>query len=166
MNITFSLITDLAPNCFSYDTWLGRLQLLACLISLDCSLSFLFSSLSLRPFLPSDLSSTVIFPKSSFIFPLLSSARCQASNHGNWSSWGPWGPCSRTCGGGVQFAQRLCNNPPPRNNGRYCTGKRAIYRSCNVTPCPATSECDSLRMHESLVSVYNISAQLLISNLF
>uniref|UniRef100_A0A8C2X4U9 ADAM metallopeptidase with thrombospondin type 1 motif 5 n=1 Tax=Cyclopterus lumpus TaxID=8103 RepID=A0A8C2X4U9_CYCLU len=63
-----------------------------------------------------------------------------ASNHGSWSSWGPWGACSRTCGGGVQFAQRLCNNPPPRNNGRYCTGKRAIYRSCNVPPCPASSK--------------------------
>ncbi|XP_068165837.1 A disintegrin and metalloproteinase with thrombospondin motifs 5 [Antennarius striatus] len=63
-----------------------------------------------------------------------------ASNHGSWSSWGPWGACSRTCGGGVQFAQRLCNNPPPRNNGRYCTGKRAIYRSCNVAPCPPSSK--------------------------
>ncbi|KAM6893819.1 A disintegrin and metalloproteinase with thrombospondin motifs 5 [Xenentodon cancila] len=63
-----------------------------------------------------------------------------ASNHGSWSSWGPWGPCSRTCGGGVQFAHRLCNNPPPRNNGRYCTGKRAIYRSCSVTPCPPSNK--------------------------
>ncbi|XP_037618002.1 A disintegrin and metalloproteinase with thrombospondin motifs 5 [Sebastes umbrosus] len=63
-----------------------------------------------------------------------------ASNHGSWSSWGPWGSCSRTCGGGVQFAQRLCNNPPPRNNGRYCTGKRAIYRSCSVTTCPASNK--------------------------
>ncbi|XP_034031127.1 A disintegrin and metalloproteinase with thrombospondin motifs 5 [Thalassophryne amazonica] len=63
-----------------------------------------------------------------------------ASNNGNWGSWGSWGACSRTCGGGVQFAQRLCNNPPPRNNGRYCTGKRAIYRSCNVTPCPPSNK--------------------------
>uniref|UniRef100_A0A3Q3W4B7 Peptidase M12B domain-containing protein n=1 Tax=Mola mola TaxID=94237 RepID=A0A3Q3W4B7_MOLML len=63
-----------------------------------------------------------------------------ASNHGSWSSWGQWGSCSRTCGGGVQLAQRLCNNPPPRNNGRYCTGKRAIYRSCNVTPCPLSNK--------------------------
>ncbi|XP_029612118.1 A disintegrin and metalloproteinase with thrombospondin motifs 5-like [Salmo trutta] len=63
-----------------------------------------------------------------------------ASNHGSWSSWGPWGACSRTCGGGVQFAQRLCNNPPPRNNGRYCTGKRAIYRSCSANPCPSPSK--------------------------
>ncbi|XP_070969745.1 A disintegrin and metalloproteinase with thrombospondin motifs 5-like [Oncorhynchus clarkii lewisi] len=63
-----------------------------------------------------------------------------ASNHGSWSSWGPWGACSRTCGGGVQFAQRQCNNPPPRNNGRYCTGKRAIYRSCSATLCPSPSK--------------------------
>nr|XP_043905833.1 A disintegrin and metalloproteinase with thrombospondin motifs 5 [Solea senegalensis] len=62
------------------------------------------------------------------------------SNHGSWSSWGPWGSCSRTCGGGVQFAQRLCNNPPPRNNGRYCTGKRAIYRSCGGAPCPPSNK--------------------------
>ncbi|XP_019323341.2 A disintegrin and metalloproteinase with thrombospondin motifs 5 [Panthera pardus] len=58
------------------------------------------------------------------------------SSHGNWGSWGPWGQCSRSCGGGVQFAYRHCNNPAPRNSGRYCTGKRAIYRSCSVTPCP------------------------------
>ncbi|KAM9319468.1 A disintegrin and metalloproteinase with thrombospondin motifs 5 [Gastrophryne carolinensis] len=58
------------------------------------------------------------------------------SSHGNWGSWGPWGQCSRTCGGGVQFAYRHCNDPAPRNSGRYCTGKRAINRSCNVNPCP------------------------------
>ncbi|XP_069053867.1 A disintegrin and metalloproteinase with thrombospondin motifs 5 [Lepisosteus oculatus] len=63
-----------------------------------------------------------------------------ASNHGGWSSWGPWGQCSQTCGGGVQFAHRQCNNPSPRNNGRYCTGKRAVYRSCNVSPCPPSSK--------------------------
>ncbi|XP_032631872.1 A disintegrin and metalloproteinase with thrombospondin motifs 5 [Chelonoidis abingdonii] len=63
-----------------------------------------------------------------------------ASSHGNWGSWGPWGHCSRTCGGGVQFAYRHCNNPAPRNNGRYCTGKRAIYRSCNVASCPANAK--------------------------
>ncbi|KAJ8338611.1 hypothetical protein SKAU_G00353970 [Synaphobranchus kaupii] len=63
-----------------------------------------------------------------------------ASLHGSWSSWGSWGSCSRSCGGGVQFARRLCNNPPPSNNGRYCTGKRSIYRSCNTTPCPTSGK--------------------------
>ncbi|NXC04244.1 ATS5 metalloproteinase, partial [Orthonyx spaldingii] len=72
-----------------------------------------------------------------------------ASSHGNWGSWGPWGQCSRTCGGGVQFAYRHCNNPAPRNNGRYCTGKRAIYRSCNVTPCPANAKSFRLEQCEA-----------------
>ncbi|XP_032888275.1 A disintegrin and metalloproteinase with thrombospondin motifs 5 [Amblyraja radiata] len=63
-----------------------------------------------------------------------------ASANGNWGSWGTWGPCSRTCGGGVQFARRHCNNPAPRNNGKYCVGKRAVHRSCNVTPCPLTGK--------------------------
>lgn len=90
---------------------------------------------------PANSSSHLSSPLSSL---LRLSSLSQASNHGSWSSWGPWGACSRTCGGGVQFAQRLCNNPPPRNNGRYCTGKRAIYRSCSVTQCPPSSECDSL----------------------
>lgn len=59
----------------------------------------------------------------------------------------------------MQFAQRLCNNPPPRNNGRYCTGKRAIYRSCNVTPCPPSSECDGL-------CTYTIKTFLFTFNIF
>ncbi|KAG9486175.1 hypothetical protein GDO78_008977 [Eleutherodactylus coqui] len=62
------------------------------------------------------------------------------SSHGNWGSWGPWGQCSRTCGGGVQFAYRHCNDPAPRNSGRYCTGKRAINRSCNVNSCPSNAK--------------------------
>ncbi|XP_063304304.1 A disintegrin and metalloproteinase with thrombospondin motifs 5 [Pelobates fuscus] len=62
------------------------------------------------------------------------------SSHGNWGSWGPWGQCSRTCGGGVQFAYRHCNNPAPKNSGKYCIGKRAIHRSCNVTPCPSNAK--------------------------
>ncbi|XP_041114857.1 A disintegrin and metalloproteinase with thrombospondin motifs 5 [Polyodon spathula] len=72
-----------------------------------------------------------------------------ASNHGSWSSWGSWGQCSRTCGGGVQFARRQCNNPAPRNNGRFCTGKRAIYRSCNEGPCPANSKSFRLEQCEA-----------------
>ncbi|MBN3320005.1 ATS5 metalloproteinase, partial [Atractosteus spatula] len=80
--------------------------------------------------------------------PLLIDCACvdvEASNHGGWSSWGPWGQCSQTCGGGVQFAHRQCNNPSPRNNGRYCTGKRAVYRSCNgrggAEGAPSLSHC-------------------------
>ncbi|CAM2096982.1 unnamed protein product [Caretta caretta] len=56
--------------------------------------------------------------------------------HGGWGSWGPWGDCSRTCGGGVQYSLRECDNPVPKNGGKYCEGKRVQYRSCNIEDCP------------------------------
>lgn len=56
--------------------------------------------------------------------------------HGSWGSWGSWGDCSRTCGGGVQYTIRECDNPVPKNGGKYCEGKRVRYRSCNVEDCP------------------------------
>uniref|UniRef100_A0A8D0HKS9 A disintegrin and metalloproteinase with thrombospondin motifs 1 n=1 Tax=Sphenodon punctatus TaxID=8508 RepID=A0A8D0HKS9_SPHPU len=55
--------------------------------------------------------------------------------HGGWGSWGPWGDCSRTCGGGVQYSFRECENPVPKNGGKYCEGKRVQYRSCNIEDC-------------------------------
>lgn len=43
--------------------------------------------------------------------------------------------CSRTCGGGIQTRQRLCNSPSPSNGGRYCQGVRVEFKSCNTKPC-------------------------------
>ncbi|KAM8927367.1 A disintegrin and metalloproteinase with thrombospondin motifs 8 [Pelodytes ibericus] len=54
---------------------------------------------------------------------------------GNWGSWGSWGECSRTCGGGVRFSYRDCNDPEPQNGGKYCQGQRAMYESCNIQKC-------------------------------
>lgn len=59
--------------------------------------------------------------------------------HGSWGPWGPWGDCSRTCGGGVQYTVRECDNPVPKNGGKYCEGKRVRYRSCNIDDCPETN---------------------------
>ncbi|XP_044137668.1 A disintegrin and metalloproteinase with thrombospondin motifs 8 [Bufo gargarizans] len=55
---------------------------------------------------------------------------------GNWGSWSPWGACSRSCGGGVRFSYRECNDPQPQNGGKYCQGLRAKYESCNTQECP------------------------------
>lgn len=30
---------------------------------------------------------------------------------GNWGSWSEYGQCSQTCGGGLQFRTRECDNP-------------------------------------------------------
>lgn len=55
---------------------------------------------------------------------------------GNWGSWSPWGTCSRSCGGGVRFSYRECNDPQPQNGGKYCQGLRAKYESCSTQDCP------------------------------
>ncbi|XP_072353423.1 A disintegrin and metalloproteinase with thrombospondin motifs 12-like [Scyliorhinus torazame] len=55
--------------------------------------------------------------------------------NGGWDTWSSWSHCTRTCGAGVQAAERHCSNPVPRFEGMYCTGKRKRYRICNVKPC-------------------------------
>ncbi|KAI8789362.1 A disintegrin and metalloproteinase with thrombospondin motifs 7 isoform X1, partial [Biomphalaria glabrata] len=55
---------------------------------------------------------------------------------GQWGEWAEWTQCSRTCGAGVSFSERLCNHPPPSNGGKYCTGERKRYRICNTDNCP------------------------------
>ncbi|ALC46009.1 CG14869 [Drosophila busckii] len=57
--------------------------------------------------------------------------------HGGWGVWTAFTPCSLTCGGGVQESRRECDNPQPRNGGKYCVGSRKKYRSCNTHSCPA-----------------------------
>ncbi|NXO04854.1 ATS7 metalloproteinase, partial [Rhinopomastus cyanomelas] len=55
---------------------------------------------------------------------------------GGWSSWGSWASCSRSCGAGVQSAERQCSCPAPKYGGRYCLGERKRFRICNARPCP------------------------------
>ncbi|XP_054626711.1 A disintegrin and metalloproteinase with thrombospondin motifs 7 isoform X3 [Dunckerocampus dactyliophorus] len=57
------------------------------------------------------------------------------SVNGAWGSWTEWTACSRSCGAGVQSAQRDCDDPVPKNRGKYCLGERQRYRICNTTPC-------------------------------
>ncbi|XP_066491482.1 A disintegrin and metalloproteinase with thrombospondin motifs 7 isoform X2 [Tiliqua scincoides] len=59
------------------------------------------------------------------------------SINGGWAAWSSWAACSRTCGAGVQSAERQCNSPTPKYGGRYCLGERKRYRVCNMKPCPA-----------------------------
>ncbi|KAM7405853.1 hypothetical protein PAMP_000273 [Pampus punctatissimus] len=56
--------------------------------------------------------------------------------NGGWASWSEWSACSRSCGAGVQSAQRDCDNPVPKYRGKYCLGERLRYKICNITPCP------------------------------
>ncbi|XP_077445946.1 A disintegrin and metalloproteinase with thrombospondin motifs 7 isoform X2 [Stigmatopora argus] len=70
------------------------------------------------------------------------SGQCITAGHypervnGGWGTWSEWSACSRSCGAGIESAQRDCDNPVPRNRGKYCLGERRRYRICNTTPCP------------------------------
>uniref|UniRef100_H3AVP0 Peptidase M12B domain-containing protein n=1 Tax=Latimeria chalumnae TaxID=7897 RepID=H3AVP0_LATCH len=55
--------------------------------------------------------------------------------NGGWGDWSSWSHCTRTCGAGVQSAERQCNKPKPQFGGKYCTGERKRYRICNTKSC-------------------------------
>ncbi|XP_072446893.1 A disintegrin and metalloproteinase with thrombospondin motifs 2-like [Chiloscyllium punctatum] len=55
---------------------------------------------------------------------------------GNWGTWSKFGSCSRTCGTGVRFRTRQCDNPLPSNGGRECSGQSYEYELCNTEDCP------------------------------
>ncbi|MEQ2276139.1 A disintegrin and metalloproteinase with thrombospondin motifs 2 [Xenotaenia resolanae] len=54
---------------------------------------------------------------------------------GNWGSWSEFGQCSRTCGRGVQFRTRNCDNPSPANGGLSCRGPTYQFQMCNTNEC-------------------------------
>ncbi|KAL8197374.1 UNVERIFIED_CONTAM: A disintegrin and metalloproteinase with thrombospondin motifs 7 [Gekko kuhli] len=55
---------------------------------------------------------------------------------GGWGAWSSWAACSRTCGAGLQNAERQCNRPTPKYGGRYCVGERKRFRVCSMKTCP------------------------------
>ncbi|XP_077981821.1 semaphorin-5A-like [Glandiceps talaboti] len=64
--------------------------------------------------------------------------------HGEWGTWGAWEECSVTCGRGVRYRRRNCDNPAPSDyGGKYCKHDNGIYdrdaELCATTPCPQWS---------------------------
>ncbi|KAL7978836.1 hypothetical protein Chor_013325, partial [Crotalus horridus] len=59
--------------------------------------------------------------------------------NGQWSAWSVWSDCSRTCGGGVTYQERHCNNPKPQHGGKFCQGSSRIYQLCNTQLCASNS---------------------------
>ncbi|MGH0191937.1 UNVERIFIED_CONTAM: hypothetical protein FKN15_000676, partial [Acipenser sinensis] len=56
--------------------------------------------------------------------------------HGNWGPWQDWSECTVSCGAGERTRIRLCNNPPPTNEGRSCPGDTSQVSRCNIHACP------------------------------
>lgn len=60
----------------------------------------------------------------------------QVKQDGAWGDWSKYGSCSRSCGTGVRFRTRQCNNPVPSNEGQDCPGVNYEYQLCNTNDCP------------------------------
>ncbi|XP_039614511.1 A disintegrin and metalloproteinase with thrombospondin motifs 3 isoform X2 [Polypterus senegalus] len=60
----------------------------------------------------------------------------QMKQDGSWGTWTKFGTCSRSCGIGVRFRTRQCNNPSPSNGGSDCPGLNYEYQLCNTDECP------------------------------
>ncbi|XP_076835506.1 LOW QUALITY PROTEIN: A disintegrin and metalloproteinase with thrombospondin motifs 2 [Brachyhypopomus gauderio] len=54
---------------------------------------------------------------------------------GHWGQWTKFGSCSRSCGGGVRFRTRACDNPAPANGGHTCYGNNYEFQLCNMEEC-------------------------------
>ncbi|PSN39706.1 hypothetical protein C0J52_17981 [Blattella germanica] len=51
---------------------------------------------------------------------------------GNWGEWSGWSSCSRSCGSGIAYQERECNNPIPMNGGRDCKGNKRRHKLCST----------------------------------
>ncbi|XP_055080258.1 A disintegrin and metalloproteinase with thrombospondin motifs 3 isoform X1 [Periophthalmus magnuspinnatus] len=60
----------------------------------------------------------------------------QVKQDGAWASWSKYGSCSRSCGTGVRFRTRQCNNPAPSNGGQDCQGLNYEFQLCHTEDCP------------------------------
>ncbi|XP_059403540.1 adhesion G protein-coupled receptor B1-like [Carassius carassius] len=57
---------------------------------------------------------------------------------GRWLLWSSWGSCSKSCGGGHQLRQRVCEGP--YFSGEPCNGDKKELRNCNEKRCPEPHE--------------------------
>ncbi|CAD5126608.1 DgyrCDS14696 [Dimorphilus gyrociliatus] len=79
-------------------------------------------------------------------------AKCPSD--GNWSEWSAWGDCEPRCGGeGIRTRTRDCNNPPPSNGGRECSGLPIEIENCQTPPCPSGEKPCFMVSLQSTISV-------------
>ncbi|XP_074625789.1 coadhesin-like [Acropora palmata] len=74
--------------------------------------------------------------------PAMESEACntqKCGTDGGYSGWSDWSACSVTCGGGLMWKQRQCNNPKPSGDGKTCKeqslGPNKESKACNTQKC-------------------------------
>ena len=76
-----------------------------------------------------------------------------------WGQWGQYGSCSRRCGGGVQYRQRLCVRRQLYGYGgnrgnQQCYGPSSSQRRCNLQCCPGKMRSVDHTLSYSLNNVF------------
>ena len=60
---------------------------------------------------------------------------------GGVGAWMVWNDCSATCGTGTRTRTRLCDDPPPANDGAECPAEQLTeMEACEGLPCPGKRE--------------------------
>lgn len=62
-----------------------------------------------------------------------------------WIAITPWSECSKPCGGGKSYLQRICI--VPKFSKEHCDGNRIINKECNVHSCNENEE----KLNSSLI---------------
>ncbi|CAG2202647.1 HMCN [Mytilus edulis] len=60
----------------------------------------------------------------------------QSPVNGGWTTWSLWNSCNVSCGEGMQFRFRSCNNPTPAFGGLKCSSKDSETKQCFNEKCP------------------------------
>ena len=58
-----------------------------------------------------------------------------APTDGHWGRWSSWSTCSTTCGDGTKIRTRQCDDPPPANSGKPCSGDERQQEACTARRC-------------------------------
>jgi len=64
---------------------------------------------------------------------------------GNWGTWQRWSKCSLSCGTGVRYRKRKCDNPKPAHRGKECAGSSVEHAACNTQSCRITKTFEDIR---------------------
>jgi len=58
---------------------------------------------------------------------------------GEWGDWSSFSSCSKSCGSGLKYRTRQCDNPAPSDGGENCsgfwTGSSVDAAHCNIKAC-------------------------------